>query len=693
MERGLSAALATGSNDKYIESSSIMREPACSVTSDQYQLIIPRTPTLTGLALRLSVAVSEQPLVFSLYNRFVLPRQVPQFFQILKSEAFPEEPRANGVPDVWSDLAYENAMRSLQANERVEAALKSLGHAGTTTCSTASNARPTILDYHHAYMQEWLTPSEVADRTIKFIESCNNKYQWLSAWSDDNIRQQAAAATARYAGGRPLSVFDGVPFVVKDSIDALPYETSFGTRFMGQRRPCTFDAPAVAALKSLGAILLGKAAMNEFGVMAHGFNTQGGTTRNPHNPNKMSGGSSAGAAAAVAAGVCPIAIGTDGGGSIRIPSGLCGVVGLKPTLGRLADDHAAHAGYTSIIVSGPIANSVADATLLYAVMANVNYPAAATANGIAHADAASVKGSNRGKAEAPVAAGTLAAACPRPLGLPAELLPLQQSNNVTQDWVLDGLKPLQGLIVGMDKRWASDCAPSVLEVVKATVTRLQELGAAAVDIALPELELIQVGHLVTFAKEMADEADKAGWLNDWNERYQLNMDTRLFYCNAATFTDEEYEQAQRMRTRGLVHFRRAFEQCDVIITPATPTTAADIPAGVHTTGVYDLKSTVETIRFSQAANFLGLPALVLPGGRERGMGMPVGVQFIGRPWAESTLLRAAAALEQQMFEDGMPRPVPSIVINPIQCEKGVHPMARALTQKLWAKKSSRKEYI
>lgn len=105
------------------------------------------------------------------------------------------------------------------------------------------------------------------------------------------------------------------------------------------RHPIKADAPCVAALKQLGAVLLGKAAMVEFGCLATGYNTHLGSTRNPHNRNKASGGSSSGSAAAVAAGLCPIAIGTDGGGSIRIPSSLCGVMGLKPTMGRLADDH------------------------------------------------------------------------------------------------------------------------------------------------------------------------------------------------------------------------------------------------------------------------------------------------------------------------------------------------------------------
>lgn len=124
----------------------------------------------------------------------------------------------------------------------------------------------------------------------------------------------------------------------------------------------TADAPGVAALKELGAVLIGKTNMNEFGCLATGFNTHLGNPRNPHNPNKATGGSSSGSAAVVAAGLCPFALGTDGGGSIRIPSSLCGITGLKPTKGRLADDHGepVHAAVQSVM---PCSSSVVQPSL------------------------------------------------------------------------------------------------------------------------------------------------------------------------------------------------------------------------------------------------------------------------------------------------------------------------------------------
>ncbi|WIA22971.1 hypothetical protein OEZ85_001331 [Tetradesmus obliquus] len=691
-----------------------------------YSLAKPNDPPASGWKLRGLVAVAESRIGLAAIN-WSNNRSCPGLLQNTRQRSYPEEPRSLGIPPAFdvqpqecdatptrpcskccsdeqlSDSKQEQVVDSPDAHATLEAALHSLGHSGTTLCSTASNARPTVLDYHYAYEHGMITPSQVADRVIAFLERLNPDFHFLIAYDAADIRAQAAAATARFAAGSSLSVFDGVPYVVKDCLDALPYETSYGTTFMGKLRPVTADSPCVAALRGLGGMLLGKAALPETGAMGHSMNPHFGATANPQDPTKMAGGSSAGSAAAVAVGLCPIAIGTDGGGSARIPASFCGVVGMKPTKGRLADDHAAHGGYSSTIETCPIAGSVADATLLYAVMANISYPTS------------SMPDISSNKALPKLAAAAAAEAAkqpPRPLSLPRELLPLQPCSAVTGEYVVEGLTPLKGLRLGVFRPWANDCSAGVADVLKQTLSRLEVLGAAVVDISLPDLDLVQAGHLVTYTSEMAADGMAAGWLKDWSLRSQLNLDTRLFYCSALSFTDDDYTQAQRMRTRALASFQAAFQHCDIIVTPATPTVAPAMPEQANTTGVFDMAYNFSAIcftpaltitlysrlvlcvfdmaynfsaiRFTQAANFTGLPALVLPGGRLMGMSLPVGVQFIGKPWAESSLLRTAAALEQQMLEDGLPKPLPGLAINPIECAVGVHPKARELTQKLWA---------
>eukprot|EP00775_Hariotina_reticulata_P011509 gene11509-11652_t len=623
-----------------------MKPEAAAVTSGKYPAMATASPALSGLYLRLGVLIGESYFGPSAFH-YVVSRALPELLPILRDESYPEAPQADFVPDSWGAAAEEIVVDSLDAHERLEAVLHSLDLAGSSKCSTAANNRPTVLDYHYAYEHNMITPTEVANRIIKFLELHNSKQHWLAAWSADDIKRQAAAAAARYAAGKSLSVFDGVPFVVKDSIDALPYPSGFGTKFMSEKLLVTADAPCVAVLKELGALLLGKAAMNEFGVGTHGFNTHAGSTANPHDPSKQSGGSSSGSAAAVAVGLCPIAVGTDGGGSIRIPSSFCGVVGLKPTKGRLADDHAAHGGFSTCTVTGPIANSVADAALLYSVMANINYPSLPAPGSPVLP----------GMAEAAAAARTRP---PQPLGLPKLLVPLpKETDDNKQLQPIADLQPLKGVKIGVYPQ---------------------------VEVVIPELELVQVRPHQAGRREMVADGDRQGWWNDWKLRGQLNLDTRMFYANAANLTDADYQQAQRMKARVLTHFRRAFESCDVIMTPATPDTAGELPAAVATSGVYDASGMMTTLRFMQAANLTGLPALVLPAGRKMNISLPVGVQFIGKPWCESLLLRVAAALEQQMFEDGIPRPVPGLLINPIQCEKGAHPKARELSRQLWSKR-------
>lgn len=240
--------------------------------AETYSPIVPGTPQLSGFSLRLSLALAESPLGTHAFN-FMLKSRVPRFMSLLRNSKYPEEPRAE-LPQ--HPIGDEIIINSLDPHDRLEAALHSLDHAGTTRVATASNARPTVLDYHFAYENGLVTPNDVAERLISFLERHNAKHCWLSQWSAEDIRRQAAESTARYAAGRSLSVFDGVPFCVKDMLDAMPYETSYGTKFMGKFRPAVSDAPAVATLKQLGAILIGKAAMNEFGVLPHGFNAHQG---------------------------------------------------------------------------------------------------------------------------------------------------------------------------------------------------------------------------------------------------------------------------------------------------------------------------------------------------------------------------------------------------------------------------------
>ncbi len=187
------------------------------------------------------------------------------------------------------------------------------------------------------------------------------------ASNPDDVLRQAEAATHRIRNGQALSLLDGVPVAVKDEVDMVPCPTTVGTAFLGPR-PAKQDSTVVARMRATGAVLLGKTNMHEIGIGVTGLNLHHGTPRNPYNPDHYTGGSSSGSAAAVAAGLCPVAISADGGGSIRIPSSFCGLVGLKPTFGRISEFGAAPLCW-SLAHLGAIAATATDAALAYGVLA------------------------------------------------------------------------------------------------------------------------------------------------------------------------------------------------------------------------------------------------------------------------------------------------------------------------------------
>lgn len=240
-----------------------------------------------------------------------------------------------------------------------------------------------------------------------------------------------------YASGTPLSHLDGVPYAVIDALDALGHRTTAGTAFLGETRPVARDAPCVAALRSAGAVLLGKANCHEAGVGMTGLNPHWGTPRNPHDGGRHAGGSSSGSAAAVAAGVAAFALGLDGGGSVRVPAALCGVASLRPTVGRTARDGAPPTAST-IMAVGAIAPTVGDAAIVHAVIANAGTEGAVPRPPPATVPAAAGRGA-RGAASSSL--------------------------------------PLAGVRVGVFPAWNADVAPGVGAAMRGGLDALVAAGA------------------------------------------------------------------------------------------------------------------------------------------------------------------------------------------------------------------------
>lgn len=221
-------------------------------------------------------------------------------------------------------------------------------------------------DLARAYREGRSTPSAVAERAIEAADRFDRldpPMRSFIALRPEDVREQARAATERFQRGAPLGPLDGVPVAIKDEFNVKGYPTTSGTAFLG-KAPAPRDALIVERLRRAGAILLGKTNMFELGLGPSGVNVFHGTARNPFDPSRDTGGSSSGSAAAVASGLAPIALGNDGGGSIRIPAALCGVPAIKGTYGRVPTEGVELTCW-SLEHSGPLGSSVADVALAF----------------------------------------------------------------------------------------------------------------------------------------------------------------------------------------------------------------------------------------------------------------------------------------------------------------------------------------
>lgn len=573
----------------------------------------------SGFPLKLALWLLEGPLAGPVRTNLLRKNRM---IQILEEHTFTESPLYTPNTVGWpkeQDHMQHMIPDDAPPVDAAHAAVKALG-----IDMESSKAPCTVLDYHRAYLAVKTTPTEVAQRAIDAIaasEALSPPMRIFICHDPKSVLAQTAASTARYASGKPLSVFDGAPFAVKDEVDVAPYPTSAGTSFIANVRPIEGTLPGASALQDAGAILLGKTNMHEIGLGTTGLNPRRGTPRNPYDACRHTGGSSSGSAAAVAAGLCFGAVGMDGGGSIRIPAALCGCVGLKPTHDRVCTRPGPEIAHT-VGVGGPIASTVRDCALMYALLAN------------------------RGHLDVDLPS-------PEALALP-NLEPRCLSS-----------KPLQGLRVGIYSQWFQHAEPSIVEACTKAVAILSNTGAEVVEIVVPCLKEVELAHGATIMSEM--RSCMSGYLQDPLFRTQFNAETRLSLAVARGVTATAYVNAQKIRRRATAAMRQVFDVCDVIATPAVPVVAPYVIPGSTTGGASDLRTTSRLMRFCQLANLIGLPAIVLPiGGAleekpcakgKHGVTLPVGLQLIGKPWHEATLLHAAAVLEDRV---GREVPTPAI---------------------------------
>ena len=403
----------------------------------------------------------------------------------------------------------------------------------------------------------------------------------------NRARREAAAIDARRARGEALPPLAGVPFAVKNLFDLEGLPTRAGSKINRERPPAARDGALVRRLTAAGAVLVGALGMGEYAYDFTGENAHDGPSRNPHDPTRMAGGSSGGSGTAVAAGMVPLALGSDTNGSIRVPSSFCGLYGLKPTYGRLT-----RAGTFPFVASldhlGPFARTPEDLALAFDLMQGPD-------------------GDDPHLAERP--------------GL------------ATRPTLGRGVEGMRFGVLG-DHVARNGHAEPVAAVAKVAAA----LGDPPT-VVLPEAARARAAaYLITAAEGAALHLERLR-----TRAADFDPDTRDRFLAGATIPAVWVERAQRFRRWFADEASRLFETVDVVIAPSTPCVAPLGGTKVLTLDGVDLPLRPNIGVFTQPISFVGLPVAAVPVWLD-GLALPIGVQVIAAPWREDLVLRVAAAL-------------------------------------------------
>jgi aspartyl-tRNA(Asn)/glutamyl-tRNA(Gln) amidotransferase subunit A len=439
-----------------------------------------------------------------------------------------------------------------------------------------------------------ISPVELTDAHLAEIEGLDPRTNAFITIMADAAREAARAAEQDIASGNHRGPLHGLPVAIKDLFDVAGVRMSAGSRILSDNVAAQ-DSEVAGRLKVAGAVLLGKLNLHEFAFGATGVNPHFGPAHNPWDAERITGGSSSGSGAAVAAGECLAALGTDTGGSIRIPASLCGIVGLKPTYGRVSKRGCFPLSWALDHV-GPMARTVEDAAILLGVLAGHDRKDPSTAD-----------------EPVPDYAGLLAGG-------------------------------VSGVRIGVPRQFFfSNVDAEVGAAVRAAIEAFGEMGAKITEVDLPLIDEMPGGVTAIMLPEAL--AIHQRWLKERPDDYGDDVRYRLEL--GATFLGIHYVQAQRLREKAVLAWQdEVFPQVDLIATPTTPITAPliDEVRGPATSGA-GLQTTFSLIRFTNPFNFLGVPAISVPCGFTSA-GMPIGLQLAGCWWDEGTVLRAAHIYEQ-----------------------------------------------
>jgi aspartyl-tRNA(Asn)/glutamyl-tRNA(Gln) amidotransferase subunit A len=455
-----------------------------------------------------------------------------------------------------------------------------------------------------------ISSTDLTEAVFQRIAAVDDKVRAYLTLARESALAQAKKADEMLKGNQIASPLLGIPIAIKDNFLTRGLRTTCASKILGDFVP-PYDATAVWKLRAAGAVITGKTNLDEFAMGSSAENSAFFPTRNPWDLERIPGGSSGGSAAAVTADECIAALGTDTGGSIRQPAACCGVVGLKPTYGRVSR-YGIIAFASSMDQVGPLTKSVKDSALLLQAIAGHD-PADSTS-----------------------------------------------ADRAVPDYAGRWSGDTKNLRIGIPREYfISGMQPEVDQALHSAIRELEKNGAAIEEISLPHTEYaVAVYYIVATAEASSNLARYDGMrfgfradAKDLTETYRISRDEgfgaevkrRIMlgtYVLSAGYYDAYYLKAQRVRTLIRNDFEDAFSRADVIVTPTSPTTAFKLgektqdPLQMYLSDIYTI-----------SVNLAGLPALSLPCGFDR-QGMPIGMQIIGKRFDELTVLRVAHAYEQ-----------------------------------------------
>jgi aspartyl-tRNA(Asn)/glutamyl-tRNA(Gln) amidotransferase subunit A len=468
----------------------------------------------------------------------------------------------------------------------------------------------TIHQAHEKLKDKHISSRELTESVLSRIEAVEPRIKAFITLTPEAALEQARKADEEIARGR-IRPLTGIPLAVKDVISTCGVRTTCASKMLENYVP-PYDATVMTRLQAEGAVIVGKTNMDEFAMGSSTENSAFHPTRNPWNPEYVPGGSSGGSAAAVAAGECLGAVGSDTGGSVRQPASFCGVVGMKPTYGRVSR-YGLIAYASSLDQIGPLTRDVFDCALMMNALC-----------GYDRKDSTSV-------------------------------------DRAVPDFREVLGRDIRGLILGCPKEYLTEgLDPEVERAVREAMTTFEQLGARCREISLPHTEYaVAVYYIIAMAEASSNLARYDGvkyGFRDGQGRSLMEMYQRTrsngfgsevlrrimlgTYVLSAGYYEAYYRKASQVRTLILQDFQKAFAECDLILCPVAPTPAFRLgektadPLKMYLTDIYTI-----------SANLTGIPGLSLPCGYS-GEGLPIGLQILGNHFGEETILRAAFAFEE-----------------------------------------------